>query len=128
MKYTHTQTGEVWSGAPSTSRTSNFYLLSHAEKVALGWELVEEPAPTVVDLNTAKEEKKLYINELASRQILKIYPVYKQINAALGVYSESEKDTMVQYIQSVRTKNNTLKLQADNANSVEELGFEVSFE
>jgi len=42
MKYIHTETGEEWLDRnPSTKNTSNFYLLSHQEKMDLGWELVD---------------------------------------------------------------------------------------
>lgn len=97
MKYIHTETGEEWSGQASTSRTSNFYLLTHEEKVALGWELVDEPV--VVE---SKEEAIAKMKNELSMHLLSKYPFFKQINASLGVYGDDYVHEMKTEIQRIR--------------------------
>jgi hypothetical protein len=104
MKYLHTETGEIWDGShPCTSHTSNFYLLSHEEKVALGWEQVAENEIIISDA-----EKQLHklseIKNIATRVIMDTYPTYKQINASLNIYGADFTVAMVAYIQSVRAR------------------------
>lgn len=103
MKYVHTETGEVWNGLSSTSRTSNFYLLSHGEKLALGWKQIVEPV-----IETSLEQKK--VNKLgevkreATLAILDKYPEHKQRNAALGIYAPEYINELKAYIIEVRKK------------------------
>ncbi len=126
MKYVHTQTGEVWSGAPSTSRTSNFYLLSHAEKVSQGWTAVVEPIVTT-SLEEKKRDKLDFVKMKASQTILIAYPEYKQINAALGIYPAATVDAIKALIQSVRAKVTAYEADIASATSEEDLDFEVLF-
>lgn len=120
MKYIHTETGEVWTGQPSTSRTSNFYLLSDAEKVSLGWTFVADAVPTI-------DEKKQYllakINSEASKHIYENYPLHKQVNASLGIYGDEYLNTMISFINATRTKVDEYKALVANGN----LEFEVVF-
>ena len=123
MKYKHSQTQEIWSeGQASTARTSNFYLLSHAEKVALGWVLMPEVTaePT---LEEQKSNKLSMIKTRATDFILATYPVHKQINAVLGIYGTEYKTTMSSFIQSVRQQVSQYEALVD----AEDLDFEVLY-
>jgi hypothetical protein len=113
MKYIHNETGEVWTDAQtSTSRTSNFYLLSHNEKVSMGWvlqeESVSESSPVLPrSIEESKEAARVsYISHIKARateHIMLNYPQYKQINAILGIYGEEYKNNMISFIQNVRS-------------------------
>jgi hypothetical protein len=130
MKYKNTQTGEIWTDAStSTSRTSNFYLFTHNEKVGAGWELVEETpsVPVVESLNILKANKIWGAKSMASKIILDKYPVYKQINASLGLYSAEETQEIKQFIASVISIVDQCEQQVELATTSEELEFEVHF-
>jgi hypothetical protein len=120
MKYIHSETGEVWTGAPSTASISNFYLLNHDEKVARGWVLHEEPARPLSEL---KESKLSVIKMKASAAILSVYPTYKQINASLGIYGEEYKQEMIAFIQTIRATATHFESMVESGN----LDFEVMY-
>ena len=103
MKYIHNETGEEWNGQSSTKQTSNFYLLSHDEKVERGWTLVQEPI-VEVPLEDWKKQEVARVESSASMYVTGKYPVYKQINALLGIYGEEYKQEMITFIQGVRSK------------------------
>lgn len=127
MKYIHAETGEVWTDAQtSTSRTSNFYLLSHQEKVNLGWQQVAEPVVTI-SLAQKKQSKLDFVRMKASQTILLTYPEYKQINAALGIYPQSTTDAIKAFIQNVRSQVTAYEADIASATSEEDLDFEVAF-
>lgn len=99
MRYEHTETKELWNdNQASTKHISNFYLLSHQEKIKVGWTLVEEPvvAPAI-DVS----KKIVDAKTLASNKIYATYPLYKQVNAISGVYGESYLQTMRDYIKQI---------------------------
>lgn len=107
MKYIRKENNQIieeWTGQPSTMSTSNFYLLSHEEKLARGWELVPEPTPVEPSLAQTKKEKIMDVKSSASTFIYDKYPLYKQINSSLGVYGAEHTQTMVTLIQSVRAQ------------------------
>lgn len=135
MKYKNIETGEIWSeGNASTSRTSNFYLLTHDEKVAAGWELLGEPenleqnTMPLVPLDTLKSDKIAGVKSTASKLILEKYPQYKQINAALGIYSGAETTAIFNYIQSIRSQVTAFESLIAEQQTAEDLNFEIVFE
>lgn len=111
MKYIHSETGEVWTGAPSTASISNFYLLNHDEKVERGWVLQEEPS---IPLEQLKESKLSLVKVKATMHINSQYPTFKQINALLGIYGEQYKIDMIAFIQSIRDKVTTYEELIEN--------------
>lgn len=124
MKYVHSETGEIWvDSLKSTSRTSNFYLLTHDEKVAMGWELVAEPPIVEKTLAELKAEKLAMVKEAARTILENEYPLETRVDAALGLMGAAAITAMKTRIQEVRTQFNTYKdmIQAGN------LDFEVTF-
>lgn len=69
---------------------------------------------TVVDnreFYSVKEGQLAYIREHAKELILATAPEYKQRNAALGLLSEQETQTVKDFIQNVRNISNQLEAQ-----------------
>lgn len=125
MEYIHTESGEVWSGQPSTRNISNFYLLSHEEKVSLGWAPVPKTPKT---LDQLKAEKLAVVKVLASNNIYASYPLFKQINAALGLYSQSVVDALKSKVESVKAQVDAYEQQILEATQEEDLDFEVTWQ
>ncbi|MCP4481429.1 MAG: hypothetical protein GY817_01185 [bacterium] len=77
---------------------------------------------TIIDTLDYKKEKK--IEELKSKtstEIYAVYPDYKQRNMALGIYTEEEKQIMVNFINTKRTENDTTETAINNATTPAEL-------
>jgi hypothetical protein len=127
MKYVNKETGETWTeGETSTSRTSNFYLLSHEQKVALGWELVAEPV-IETPLEVLKSRKVERIKLDASLVIQDKYPIWKQLNALMGEYGSAYLDSMKAEIRAIRAKSDELESRVVSATSKQELDFDIVF-
>lgn len=132
MQYVRKEKGKVvetWTDEQfSTQNTSNFMLLSHDEKVALGWELVAEPVvETVVERFPTADELKQgaldYIHRSASDFIWAKYPMYKQVNALLGIYPDTYRKEMTLFINDVRTKVKAFEAQVEDGNYSVEVSF-----
>lgn len=128
MKYINTKTNEVWDDSQtSTKNTSNFYLLSHDEKVAQGWTLVPE---MVIEqtFESMKDTKLFEVDVRTSNSILERYPFQDQINACLGIYGEQYKQDMITFINSVRDKKEQFESDIESATTKTDLDFDVEFE
>jgi hypothetical protein len=129
MKYIHTETEELWDSNKSnnTKNTSNFNLLSHEEKTARGWELVEEEQPQQPSLEDQKQNKKNYVRMLATNAIDIKYPSFKRENASLGIYGDEFKTEVTEFIQGIIAKVDEYDLLVDNAQSIEDLEFVINY-
>jgi hypothetical protein len=121
---------ETWDGQPSTHDVSNFYLLPHASKVAMGWEKVEEPVVVIPEIyiETKKEQRLQWLNALATEYILRKYPTHEQVNAALGIYDGERKGAIVSEIVRVRNKVHSYQTLIQSATTEQELDFDIGFD
>ncbi len=91
MKYEHTETGEVWNeGQPSTKQTSNFYLLSHQEKLARGWTVIEEPATPVIApvIQTLEQTKAVKKELIKGKAVLAISELLDMVEPIVAVHEQ----------------------------------------
>jgi len=127
----------------NTENVSNFYLLSDEEKRGHNYYPVQEVIGDVTevlfikdesgeyvlskikeDLEEKKKLKLMKIDAEASSKIYSVYPEYKQINAALGVYDDITKQELVTFIQSIRDKVHYFREQVNSGN----LDIEVQYD
>lgn len=66
--------------------------------------LTDAPPPPPEPIESIQANKIIELKRIASETVLNKYPEYKQLNAALGIYGDEYKQSMVDYIQNIRRK------------------------
>ncbi len=84
----------------------------------------EDGSNLVEDALPLEEEKARRISEFKqqiSKELLEVYPYYKQLNASLGVYDEEECNNIKAAINSVRDKVTMFETMVDSCATSDEL-------
>lgn len=76
-------------------------------------------------LEEAKAEKLAEIKAACGEAITRFAPAFKQINAALGVYDDSQAAEITQWIQDCRLQCDQLEADLEAINSYDQLDFIV---
>lgn len=88
--------------------------------------ILEEITTSINTLEYQKIKRIEKLKEKTSAEIYAVYPVFKQNNMALGIYSEDERQEMVNFIVSKKMECDEIETKILNANNIQELN-EVNY-
>lgn len=89
-------------------------------EIQAAWNEMKSPANI---LKLEKDRQKLMMQDHASSEIFSVYPIHKQLNItnAVSGYTTSDRDSMVTFIENVRSKCKSLEQQIDAATSIDQV-------
>lgn len=83
--------------------------------------VLEEITASINTLEYQKKKRIEKLKEKTSAEIYALYPAFKQNNMALGIYSEDERQTMVDFIMAKKTKCDEIEAKILASKTIQEL-------